>query len=71
MNIKKPKKFWKIIKDMIYDEDVVDITSVIFREQENHKIVNREDVPNFLNNLLLLILHRERANDPQILSMIM
>ena len=34
VNIRKPKKFWKIIKGLIDSEDVVDITSYVFKYKE-------------------------------------
>ena len=68
MNIKKPNFFWKIIKDIIDDEDVVDITSIVFRNQDNHDIVNREDVPNYLNEYFVDIASRMRERPENIID---
>ena len=55
MNVKKPRKFWKIIKDMIEDEDIINITSVIFRTSDNHEVKDNHDGPNFLNDYFVNI----------------
>ena len=49
-NTKKPKKFWKLIKDMIDNDDCVDITSYVFKHFDKDEFVSKEGTPDFLNS---------------------
>ena len=47
---KTPKKFWKIIKTLIDNEDCADVTSFTFNYLDRNENVPRELVPDFLND---------------------
>ena len=52
---KKPKKFWKLIKDLIDNEDSADITSYIFKYPNRDEEISRNLVPNYLNDYFVNI----------------
>ena len=56
-NIKKPKKFWKIIKGLIDQDHYVDITSYTFMNF-NQVPVDKDETPDFLNNYFANISER-------------
>ena len=60
MNAKKPKQFWKVINDLIDDQDCVDITSYVFRDVETGIPVLKEEIPNYLNTFFVNIAERTR-----------
>ena len=65
LNVKKTKKFWRIIKDMVDDDEVVDITSFVDRDLYTNIPVKKIDVRDYLNEYFVKIAERtrERPND--------
>ena len=60
MNTKKTKKFWKIIKEIIDPDDSVDIISYVFKDLVSGDIVEKCDIPDYLNNYFVNIAERTR-----------
>ena len=48
-NVKNPKRFWRIINDMIKIENSILISDVEFINNVTMEPVQTDDVPNFLN----------------------
>ena len=48
-NKKKPKRFWKLLKNLTDNNDCVDITSYSFKQMNSEENVERERIPDFLN----------------------
>ena len=55
--VKKPKKFWKLIKSLIDKDDCVDITSYIFTKNDSTP-VDKDKTPDFLNDYFANIAQR-------------
>ena len=49
INGKNPKKFWRIINDMIKNGNLVNIENITFVNQDSHEPVLKSNVPDFLN----------------------
>ena len=61
-NVKNPKKFWRVIKCLIDENDHADITSCIFRLNSG-ELVNKENTPDFLNEYFVNIAQRTYGDD--------
>ena len=61
-NVKKPRKFWKIIKNMIDSDDIVDITAFIFKSPLTNLVIHKDDTPDFLNEYFVNISTRICGN---------
>ena len=68
LNVNKPKRVWRIIKDMVDDEDAVDITSFIFRDLITNNVVDRNNVPDFFNDYFVEIADRTRERPNNIMN---
>ena len=64
--VDKPKKFWKLIKCLIDKEDSVDITSYVFRYLDTHELVDKSDIPDYLNEYFVNI--SDRISGPRDLN---
>ena len=60
MNTKNPKKFWRIINDMIKNENTISVSEIEFCYLDNDIPVKDADVPNYLNNYFATIATRNR-----------
>ena len=58
VNVKKPKKFWRIIKDLIDKDDNVDITAYVFRHKTTDDIIEKALVPDFFNEFFVNVASR-------------
>ena len=56
--VKKPKKFWKLIKNLIEIDDSVDITAFVFKSSKTDLPIHRDDTPAFLNEFFVNIATR-------------
>ena len=62
-NTKNPKKFWRIINNMIKNETTMSIFDIEFRNLETNIPVSKDDVPDFLNAYFAQIATRTRPFD--------
>ena len=60
INIKKPKKFWKVIKELIDGDECVDITSYFFKDPLTGSYIVKDETPDFLNHFFANIAERTR-----------
>ena len=60
--VKKPRKFWKLIKGLISEDDCVDITSYMFKDISTNIDIPKNDVPDFLNEYFVNIARRTCGN---------
>ena len=60
--MKKPRKFWKLIKGLISEDDCVDITSYMFKDINTNSGIPKNDVPDFLNEYFVNIARRTCGN---------
>ena len=58
---KHPKKFWRIINDMIKHTNAADISTMEFKNSQGIK-VTKDEIPDFMNNYFATI--AERTSDP-------
>ena len=56
--VKKPKKFWRIIKSLIDNDDAVDITAYTFKSATTGLPIDNEHTPSFLNEYFVNIAER-------------
>ena len=68
INTKKPKKFWKIIKDLIDKDDCVDIMSYVFCYPDNNDIIGKSEIPDFLNDFFANIAERTHIKPIDIMA---
>ena len=60
INIKKTKKFWKVIKELIDGDECVDITSYFFKDPLTGSNIVKDETPDFLNHFFANIAERTR-----------
>ena len=65
-NARKPKKFWKLIKCLIDNEDNADITSFVFKYTDRDEIVPRVETADFLNEFFVNIAKNTRKTNVNI-----
>ena len=49
-NTKNPKKFWQSIKELIKTDIDVDISNILFRNNQTGDCIEHDDIPNYLND---------------------
>ena len=65
-NTRKPKKFWKLIKGLIDNDDSADITLFVFKYTHRDEIVTRGETPDFLNEFVVNIAETTRVTNANI-----